>query len=197
MRNSIDGPVLAFGAAGAGMNFQIGVVAVGLARQHGLQPQLLGALLQAPRPSFPHPPPWRRRLPPPPSRSGRWRRPVRFPALCTADSEVSSFWRSRISFCAAAGSFQRAGSSARAFSSSRRRSDLSQSKMPPQQGDGLLDVFDAALGFRAHKADIVCGGPVRKGLNQAAGVLLLGKGPMENRSRWPSSAERMRSSSAE
>jgi hypothetical protein len=32
--------------------------------------------------------------------------------------------------------------------------DLSQSKMPPQQGDGLLDVFDAALGFRAHGRDI-------------------------------------------
>jgi len=27
--------------------------------------------------------------------------------------------------------------------------------MPPQQGEGLLDVFDAALDFRAHgKADI-------------------------------------------
>ena len=35
------GPVLAFGAAGAGMDFEIGVVAVRLARQHGLQPQLL------------------------------------------------------------------------------------------------------------------------------------------------------------
>jgi hypothetical protein len=45
-------------------------------------------------------------------------------------------------------------SSALAFSSSRRRMDLSQSKMPPQQGDGLLDVFDLALDFGAHKPDI-------------------------------------------
>ncbi len=29
------GPVLAFGAAGAGMHFEIGIVAVGLARKHG------------------------------------------------------------------------------------------------------------------------------------------------------------------
>ena len=40
------GPVLAFGAAGAGMDLEIGVVAVGLAGEHGFQPQLLGALMQ-------------------------------------------------------------------------------------------------------------------------------------------------------
>jgi hypothetical protein len=28
--------------------------------------------------------------------------------------------------------------------------DLSQSKMPPQQGKGLLDLFDRALNFGAH-----------------------------------------------
>src|SRR5215831_12310889 len=43
-----------------------------------------------------------------------------------------------------------AASSALAFSSSRRRTDLSQSKMPPQQGDGLLDVVDGAYDFGAH-----------------------------------------------
>jgi hypothetical protein len=63
----------------------------------------------------------------------------------------SSFWRSRISFCAACGLFQIAASSARAFSSSRRRSALSQSKMPPQQVEGLLDFFDGALDFGAHE----------------------------------------------
>jgi len=55
-----------------------------------------------------------------------------------------------MSFCASCGLFQIAGSSALAFSSSRRRVDLSQSKMPPQQGDGLLDVVDGALDFGAH-----------------------------------------------
>jgi hypothetical protein len=48
-----------------------------------------------------------------------------------------------------------AESSALAFSSSRRRTDLSQSKMPPQQGDRLLDFVDGTLDFGAH------GGPIR------------------------------------
>ncbi len=110
--------------------------------------------------------------------------------------------------------------------------------MPPQQGDGLLDVIDAALGLGAHGSDIRLsqaqvkanyhpgggifgleqerravlapawdGAPVStrdalKGQktppqNQGDGVLLLGKGPIEKRSRWPSSADRIRSSSAE
>jgi len=63
---------------------------------------------------------------------------------------LSSFWRSRISFCAACASFQMAGSSALAFSSSRRRLAASQSKMPPQQGDGLLDFVNGAGDFRSH-----------------------------------------------
>ena len=37
------GPVLAFGAAGPGMDFQIGVVAVRFPGQHGLQPLFFGA----------------------------------------------------------------------------------------------------------------------------------------------------------
>jgi len=105
--------------------------------------------------------------------------------------------------------------------------------MPPQQGDGLLNVFDAALGFRAHGADIglsqaqvkinlppaegfwvLSRSVARSGRrpvstrdalkdqktppqNQGDGVLLLGNGPIEKRSRWPSSADRIRSSSAE
>jgi hypothetical protein len=42
------------------------------------------------------------------------------------------------------------GFSAFAFSSSRRRMDLSQSKMPPQQGKGLLDLFNGALDLGTH-----------------------------------------------
>src|SRR5689334_3645125 len=76
--------------------------------------------------------------------------PSSFSRLRTAASEVSSLWRSRISFCASCGLFQMAGSSDLAFSSSSRRVALSQSKMPPQQGDGLLDLFDGALHFGAH-----------------------------------------------
>jgi hypothetical protein len=43
------------------------------------------------------------------------------------------------------------GFSAFAFSSSRRRMDLSQSKMPPQQGKRLLDLGDVAFGFGKHE----------------------------------------------
>jgi hypothetical protein len=42
------------------------------------------------------------------------------------------------------------GSSAAAFSSARRAFALSQSKMPPQQADSLLDLFDDGLDFGAH-----------------------------------------------
>jgi hypothetical protein len=53
-------------------------------------------------------------------------------------------------FCAASASFQRSGSSTRAFSSASLRVDVSTSKMPPQQSRGLLDVFDQRFGFRPH-----------------------------------------------
>jgi hypothetical protein len=36
------------------------------------------------------------------------------------------------------------------LSSARRRVDLSTSKMPPQQANGLLDRFDERFGFGAH-----------------------------------------------
>jgi hypothetical protein len=55
-----------------------------------------------------------------------------------------------MTFCAASVWFHRAGSSAFAFSSARRRVDVSTSKMPPQQTDGLLDRFDERFGFGAH-----------------------------------------------
>jgi hypothetical protein len=75
----------------------------------------------------------------------------------TEPRSLSSFWRSRISFCAAAGSFQMAESSALAFSSSRRRLAASQSKMPPQQGDGLLDVVGGAADFGTHGGCLIEG----------------------------------------
>jgi hypothetical protein len=55
------------------------------------------------------------------------------------------------------GSFQIAESSALAFSSSRRRLAASQSKMPPQQGDGLLDVIDGAGDFGTHGGCLIQG----------------------------------------
>jgi len=36
------------------------------------------------------------------------------------------------------------------FSSARRAVDFSTSKMPPQQPDRLLDLFDEAFNFGAH-----------------------------------------------
>src|SRR5665647_2272235 len=53
--------------------------------------------------------------------------------------------------CALAWSFQKAGSSANLFSSARRRVAVSTSKMPPQQPDRLLDVFNQVVSFRAHR----------------------------------------------
>jgi len=46
--------------------------------------------------------------------------------------------------------FHRLGSSAAAFSSSSRFLARSQSKMPPQQADRLLDFIDPELDFRTH-----------------------------------------------
>src|SRR5689334_22761037 len=68
-----------------------------------------------------------------------------------APSRSSSEVRSCISFCALGGSFQRLGSSASLFSSASRAVDVSTSKMPPQQPDRLLDLFDEFLDFSAHR----------------------------------------------
>jgi len=51
---------------------------------------------------------------------------------------------------ARSGSLHSAGFSASAFSSSRRLSEASQSKAPPQQFHGLLDLTDPDLDFSAH-----------------------------------------------
>src|SRR5258706_5773069 len=64
--------------------------------------------------------------------------------------ERSRRLRSRMRFCAVCASFQNCGDSDLTFSSSSRRTDLSQSKMPPQQGERLLDLFDGPFGLGAH-----------------------------------------------
>ena len=129
------GPVLALGAAGAGMDLEIGVVAVGLAGEHRLDLAALGLGLRA-RGAPPRP---RRR----PTRSSSasassissiWSASSRS-IRSTASIWSASCWRSRIIFCARSGEFQRSGSSAAAFSSARRALARSQSKMPPQQAD--------------------------------------------------------------
>jgi hypothetical protein len=66
------------------------------------------------------------------------------------DSASSSEVRSCISFWAFWGSFQRLGSSASLFSSASRAVDVSTSKMPPQQPDRLLDLFNQTFDFGAH-----------------------------------------------
>src|SRR6185437_10286778 len=100
------------------------------------------------------------------------------------------------------------------FSSSRRRSALSQSKMPPQQGDGLPDLFDAAFCFGAH-VSVLFGARFLncRSFLRRTGIHFGGKrsygggrgkrqepheragGPTVKRSLWPSSALRRRSSS--
>jgi hypothetical protein len=101
-------PVLAFGAAGPGMDFQIAVIAVGLAGQHGFQPHLLGAFGQRQNGIL------------------RIRHHAGIVLGLSHFDELGSVMefigqpgdraqravqllRSRISFCAAAGSFQRRG----------------------------------------------------------------------------------------
>ena len=58
--------------------------------------------------------------------------------------------RSFITCWAFSGSFQSAPDSACAFSESRRDSAVSQSKMPPQEDERLLDVIGNGLDFGAH-----------------------------------------------
>jgi hypothetical protein len=62
----------------------------------------------------------------------------------------SSRLRSRITAWASAGLFQSVLSSAFAFSSSRRLTELSQSKRPPQQFKRLLDFIGHGLDFGSH-----------------------------------------------
>src|SRR6185312_4111342 len=74
-----------------------------------------------------------------------------------AVSWSSSVVRSCITRCARAGSSQRLGSSACRFSSASCVFALSKSKMPPQQPNGPLDVFDEADCFCAHGRHLAAG----------------------------------------
>ena len=114
-------PVAAFRAAGAGVDFDIAVVAVGLAREQRfeLPPLALRPLApcSAASPSFsvaasPSDSP---------SSTSVFASSSSRSILASEPSRSSSIVRSRISFCAASGSFQRLGSSDLALSSARRR----------------------------------------------------------------------------
>src|SRR3974390_1179199 len=65
-------------------------------------------------------------------------------------SRSSNASRSRITRCPRARSFQRLGFSASLFNSARRRCAVSTSKMPPEQRERLLYLFDKDFGFSAH-----------------------------------------------
>jgi hypothetical protein len=66
-----------------------------------------------------------------------------------------------MSFRAACGSFQKEGSSALAFSSSRRAFALSQSKTPPQQFQRLLCLGDKGGDIRSHGVSRILFDPAR------------------------------------
>ena len=161
------GPVLALGAAGAGMDFEIAVVGVGLAREQRfeLAPRHLGLqrlergfglgddlLVLFGLAELDH---------------GEL---VVELALDAADGVELVLERGALLHHAlrALRSFQRLGSSACLFSSARRLRALSKSKMPPQQPDRLLDVFDDALGFGAH-GSAVLGGEAARGFMAGCG----------------------------
>jgi hypothetical protein len=68
----------------------------------------------------------------------------------SAPSWSSSAVRSCITRLARCGSFQSSGSSACRFSSFSRARALSTSKMPPQQPERLLDLFNDGGDFSTH-----------------------------------------------
>ena len=145
------GPVLAFGAAGAGMDFDDRRRCRrprrrASSRSGGARPRRASALQRRLGLGDDR----RRRPRPRRARSARPGRRARARAARRRRSGSSSCWRSRITFCARSGEFQRLGSSAAAFSSARRVLARSQSKMPPQQADRLLDLVDDRLDFGAH-----------------------------------------------
>lgn len=64
--------------------------------------------------------------------------------------DSSSRLRSDNKDCARAGLFHKSASAVKELISSRRLRALSQSKMPPQQCEGLLDVINNGLQFCFH-----------------------------------------------
>ena len=167
------GPVLRLGAAGAGVDFDVAVVGVGLAGQQAfdLAPlRLVGQRAQRRRRLGDH-----RRVALGLGELDQFQRvgDIGF-ELAHALHRPASRLRSRISFCAAAASFHSVGSSARLFSSARRASATSQSKMPPQQRDRLLDLVVQGVGFGGHRSPH---DPVRKARRQYSPPRLLSTPP--------------------
>ncbi len=143
-------PVAALGAAGPGVNLDIGVVGVDLARQQRFDLAALGfelELLELPdRLLFGRVVLFRLGQ----VRRGSTASSSSLSKRAMEPSRSSSSVRSRMIFCAASALFQRFGSSTLAFSSARRRWAVSTSKMPPQQSHGLLDGLNQRFGFGAH-----------------------------------------------
>jgi hypothetical protein len=128
------GPVLAFGAAGAGMDFEIGVV-VGFAREQRFQllaaPTSFFSALSASRP---------RRQPPRRSRLRRVRScrsasSTSRSSLAEAVERPSSEVRSASASGPSAASFQKIGIFGEGVQFGETRRGSIQSKMPPQQPD--------------------------------------------------------------
>ena len=144
------GPVLALGSAGAGVDLDIGVVGVRLARRAARRPCRARRARRARRVPRSRLRPSRYRPRPRPSRTGSTLSSSSASIARVAAIASSSRRRSRMTSCAARGSFQRLGSSTCSFSCSSRLSARSQSKKPPQQGERLLDLRDMGFGFGAH-----------------------------------------------
>ena len=141
-------PILALGAARAGMDLDIGIVARRPRPTAAPRPRACAPLASAgAEPSRPR----RRRCRPPPPRRGRparhYRR-VRGSERSKAASEASSCWRSRIRLCARRLSLQKSGASASRSSAVSLVLAWSGSKMPPEQGQGLSDIVDDRTRFR-------------------------------------------------
>ena len=145
------GPILALRAAGAGMDFEKRVVPVRLAGEQRLDLTARGLGLHAADRDLAFMDGGLVALGVAELDQGR-RRPRGRPPACRSTQgspqarcvRASPFARLRVSF-------QRLGSSARAFSSARRRLAVSTSKMPPQQSHGLLGGIEERFDFGAHR----------------------------------------------
>ena len=71
-----------------------------------------------------------------------------------------------------------------AFSSASSRTELSQSKMPPQQSQGLLDLSDEFLNFVAHVESVSCE-PLNRGPWLAASTHRLERAGLADLQCWP------------
>ncbi len=142
-------PIAAFGAAGAGMHFDVGVVGVRFAREERLNLQALGFRAKA-----------LHRLDAFFLGRGVVLHLAKLDERRRVVELLVEFLQSAEAFLKIAalahdllrvfGVVPKVGVFDRAFSSSRRRSAVSTSKMPPQQSQGLLDFVFQRLRFGAH-----------------------------------------------